>query len=619
MRSRASFFSAAVYRKNLSRLTPLWAVYLLVLLMILPLSLLSQADGRTFGAGDLQYLVLHTALRAGTYINLVYAAALAMVLHAWYYSSRSVNTIAALPIRREAWCLTNLLTALTCSLIPNALVALGIWAAAGTVGHAGGQPALWAFAMLTAEFVFFYGLASLCAAIVGQLAALPVLYVLLNYTAVILNYVTISVLSTFVYGMRDDGYQALSRLSPAFYLTNELQIVTKSVDDGYYCVFHGGTYLAAIGLVGLALFAVSFLLFRRRRMEAAGDVIAVPILQPVFRYCFTVFCALVLGVLAAVTFFSGQNGPPLPLMVFCLLLGGFLGYFTAVVLLKKSFRVFGREWVGFGVVAACLLAAVALMEFDVFGFERRIPDASEVESITLDGSAMWDSVVVTDEAHIADLITLHQSLLSQKHEQEALAAAYPSAESGTMDYVTVELIYQLRSGRILARSYRIYCTEALWLDDTSLARQYDEIVRDPYIVYLENTPSFDVTAAQVSYSYVGFYEADTGGYRTEELTGEEAFELYESCILPDLRDGLVGRSAVFQFDDHSQTEYQADIYLEFTYTVDGLRQTAGGSHGTIPLAVKSINIQPTEGSRTARWLEDQGFSLTLRADVPETF
>ncbi len=619
MRSRASFFSAAVYRKNLSRLTPLWAVYLLVLLMILPLSLLSQADGRTFGAGDLQYLVLHTALRAGTYINLVYAAALAMVLHAWYYSSRSVNTIAALPIRREAWCLTNLLTALTCSLIPNALVALGIWAAAGTVGHAGGQPALWAFAMLTAEFVFFYGLASLCAAIVGQLAALPVLYVLLNYTAVILNYVTISVLSTFVYGMRDDGYQALSRLSPAFYLTNELQIVTKSVDDGYYCVFHGGTYLAAIGLVGLALFAVSFLLFRRRRMEAAGDVIAVPILQPVFRYCFTVFCALVLGVLAAVTFFSGQNGPPLPLMVFCLLLGGFLGYFTAVVLLKKSFRVFGREWVGFGVVAACLLAAVALMEFDVFGFERRIPDASEVESITLDGSAMWDSVVVTDEAHIADLITLHQSLLSQKQEQEALAAAYPSAESGTMDYVTVELIYQLRSGRILARSYRIYCTEALWLDDTSLARQYDEIVRDPYIVYLENTPSFDVTAAQVSYSYVGFYEADTGGYRTEELTGEEAFELYESCILPDLRDGLVGRSAVFQFDDHSQTEYQADIYLEFTYTVDGLRQTAGGSHGTIPLAVKSINLQPTEGSRTARWLEDQGFSLTLRADVPETF
>ena len=619
MRSRASFFSAAVYRKNLSRLTPLWAVYLLVLLMILPLSLLSQADGRTFGAGDLQYLVLHTALRAGTYINLVYAAALAMVLHAWYYSSRSVNTIAALPIRREAWCLTNLLTALTCSLIPNALVALGIWAAAGTVGHAGGQPALWAFAMLTAEFVFFYGLASLCAAIVGQLAALPVLYVLLNYTAVILNYVTISVLSTFVYGMRDDGYQALSRLSPAFYLTNELQIVTKSVDDGYYCVFHGGTYLAAIGLVGLALFAVSFLLFRRRRMEAAGDVIAVPILQPVFRYCFTVFCALVLGVLAAVTFFSGQNGPPLPLMVFCLLLGGFLGYFTAVVLLKKSFRVFGREWVGFGVVAACLLAAVALMEFDVFGFERRIPDASEVESITLDGSAMWDSVVVTDEAHIADLITLHQSLLSQKQEQEALAAAYPSAESGTMDYVTVELIYQLRSGRILARSYRIYCTEALWLDDTSLARQYDEIVRDPYIVYLENTPSFDVTAAQVSYSYVGFYEADTGGYRTEELTGEEAFELYESCILPDLRDGLVGRSAVFRFDDHSQTEYQADIYLEFTYTVDGLRQTAGGSHGTIPLAVKSINIQPTEGSRTARWLEDQGFSLTLRADVPETF
>ena len=168
VRSKASFFSAAIYRKELTRLAPLWAVYLLLMLLILPLSVLTQSDGGTFTMGDLQHLVLSTTLRSSAYINLVYAAALALCLHSWYYSPRSVNAFAALPIRRETWFLTHLAAALTCSLVPNALAALGLLGASAASGLAGGGPALWTFAILSMEFLFFYGLAALCAYALGD-------------------------------------------------------------------------------------------------------------------------------------------------------------------------------------------------------------------------------------------------------------------------------------------------------------------------------------------------------------------------------------------------------------------------------------------------------------------
>ena len=206
-------------------------------------------------------------------------------------------------------------------------------------------------------------------------------------------------------------------------------------------------------------------------------MIAVRPLRPVLKYCVTIFCSLVLGVLTALTFFSGGSSPSLAAMLICLLAGGFVGYFMSEILLKKSFQVFRREWIGFGVFSLCLLAAALLMEMDAFGFERRVPAVSDVESITLDGSTFWNPAIVTEEAYIADLITLHQSIVSDKAEQEALAAQWPNGDQ--LDYTVIDLVYQLKNGRTLARTYRLYCTEEIWHDASSLPRQYADILQDP--------------------------------------------------------------------------------------------------------------------------------------------
>ena len=615
MQSRASFFIATVYRRNLTRFAPLWILYFVLWLVIMPLSVLSQGNSPYFNLGDLQRTVLYAALRYGNLINLVYAALIAMALYSWYFHPKSVNAMAALPIRREAFFLTNLLTALTVSLVPNLLIALLSWGAASMTGLPGCSAAAQWLGIVLLQVLFDYGAASLCAAIAGQLLALPALYLLLNFAAVVLNSVTVAVLSTFVYGMQGGGYTLPARFSPAFYMAARMDLVEKTAEAGgetvYYCVFHGWSYLFWIAAAGVVLLAAAFLLFRRRRMEAAGDVIAVRPLRPVLKYCFTAGCSLVLGVLAATTFFSGSNGPQLPAMVLCLLAGGFVGYFTSEILLKKTFHVFRREWIGFGAFSLCLLAAVGLMEFDVFGFERRVPDVSEVESITLGGSSFWENAIVTDEAYLADLITLHQSIISGKQQQEALARRWPD-DREDLDYTVVDLIYQLKNGKTLSRSYALYCTEEMWLDASSLPRQYADIIRDPYIITLVNVPNFDVSPASVDYSYLNVYDAETLSYQTEDLTSEEAYTLYTDCILPDLQEGLIGYSAPYYFEDTSETRYMADIYIGFSHI---LEDTPRAGQGRVTLGSAYLDVIPTVGSRTADYLEELGYHLILCSEA----
>ena len=82
MRSRASFFNGALYRKNLTRFAPLWIAYLLLLLVLLPMRVLSRANvAYQYEAADVVVQVLQMALNEGCLLNLLYACALAMCFH----------------------------------------------------------------------------------------------------------------------------------------------------------------------------------------------------------------------------------------------------------------------------------------------------------------------------------------------------------------------------------------------------------------------------------------------------------------------------------------------------------------------------------------------------------
>jgi len=600
MRSKISCCNGTVLRRNLIRFCPLWFSFLAVWIVILPLSIISGGEQAYRHAGDLGQHILTVASTGGCLITFSYAIMNVMAYSNYLYSTRSVNTICTLPIRRETMFLTGLITSLLVWLVPSLLVALLTWLSGAAIGLPAGALALRWLAITGLQYVFFLGFSNFCAALVGQILALPALYLLLNFTGIVVNIFARGILSSLVYGMpQNSSDYVLGRFSPVYNLLVHTGVTGTEISKDV-TVYHFARwgYLGVLAACGAALLVVSLFLLRRRRMESAGDIISVRCLRPVFKYCFTAGCSLVLGMLAASVLVGSQAAPHTIVILLCLLAGAFIGYFGAEMLLKKTIRVFRREWIGFGIFAAVLLCCIGALQFDLFGYERYVPDAQEVASVQFSGYS-YDSAPITDEAHIADILALHQGAVSLKHEQLTLQ----QDTGGKTSSAPFLFIYHLKSGRTVSRSYTISVTETQWRDPKSLARQFSAVYNDPALILLRTTPAYPISAQQILWPNVSSYDV-TDTYSGMTPTSEEAYELYTQAILPDLRDGLGGQSSLF-FDGSSDHAYTACVSMQFSRP--GEKDDSSNNDFY-------LNYTPVSGSRTEQWLLSHGVKLTLQSE-----
>lgn len=148
------------------------------------------------------------------------------------------------------------------------------------------------------ESLFFFGLATLCAFIVGNVFMLPALYGLLNFIAVLTDFMVNLLAQGFCFGLNSSYSGTVEWLSPVVYLvqkispnsTYETQWVTDRLGGQRYetsvltsVTLENGWLIAAYAAAGAALLGLAWLLYRRRRSESAGDVVAVGWMKPVFR------------------------------------------------------------------------------------------------------------------------------------------------------------------------------------------------------------------------------------------------------------------------------------------------------------------------------------------------
>ncbi|MGI9951869.1 DUF6449 domain-containing protein [Moorellaceae bacterium AZ2] len=216
-------------------------------------------------------------------------------------------------------------------------------------------------------------------------------------------------------------------------------------------IFTAGT-VAAYLLAAVATFAAAFFIYRLRQVEAAGDVVAFPLLRPVFKYGVTA-CAMLL----AGAYFANAYKGAFPVIIWGYVLGSFLGYFTAEALLQRSLKVWSsyRGYLGYGAVIAVLLAGMAA---DVTGYVRRVPDPEEVQKVyfgsnlgawihleRLKDVEKWDpryegETFFEDRSNIEYITRLHREL-----------AVNPDEKTGLTRYI----IYTLADGGYLARRYQV--------------------------------------------------------------------------------------------------------------------------------------------------------------------
>lgn len=608
MRSRTSFFNKAFSLSLLRRFWPLWALWLALLLAVglgdpLGYAPESYADHALYAA-ELNHVLLETGV--GLACACIAAGPLmAMFMLGYLYSPRACNMVCALPMKREEAYFTAVLTGLVPMLLADALTWLLILLRfSGVEGVAVSHIHLWLGLVLMGN-VGFYGMACFCGVLTGNAVVLPLVYVALGCAAAVIENTARAVLEMLVYGYASSG-ESFGWLAPIPCTLTTLQVVRRGTAEAGTVLWSpewtvaGVPYLAGVCAAGMVLMLLAALILKRRHMETAGDIVAVPVLRPIFRVCMAVGGGLVLTVFASDAFFGNR---PAAWVVFPLLiLGAALGYFAAEMLIKKTLRVFDHGWKKLAVICACLVLPFLLAELDVTGFEKRVPEPEAVESV----SVGYSQTELTEPASVEAVTQLHRELIAHKAENE---------KARRRAYTTLPLTYRMKDGTTLARAYRVPKDERAQQDPDSDLAAWQTLMNIPEARLRRVAADRDVRPETISRASliitrrIGARDGEMRYNDSVSLTPEQAASLWAEGLVPDAREGEIARWYVWASEEAraEETDISVDIELlsDAEMTVEVGSRTAGytGMRAYDPRDMLNVTVL-TCSEHTLTWLEE---------------
>ena len=588
MRSKTSCFNGTLLRKDLGRFWPLWCAYLAVWLVAVPLNQFLTLFGTSIRYYTPIQLVdtavsnlLDMGAGFGMWMGLISGCFFAMALFSYLCSARSVGMMHSFPIRREGLFCTHYLAG--CIVFFSSLAVTSLLAAAvqGAAGVLEWRNIALFFLCAAGQMLFFYSFGVFCTMFTGQILAVPVFYAALNVVAMALCQAVQALGGMFLYGYSGGGTPAWVRwLTPPYQLLSRLE-TTGTWNEELSCnVDHTVTGLGTLGvyiLAGLVLAGAALAVYRVRRSETAGDVVAVSWARHVFRFGVGICGALTVGqwlyYLIWSEFFEGTvKSPALPLALVCMVVLGLVGFFGAEMLLCKSFRVLRSGWKGAVVVTAVILMLGIGVGLDVTGVETRVPDAAAVKSVELSvGGNTYLSGTVKDPDTIEQILKLHREMIAGKQEEQLrkirFYAADPTEVQETTGQCTVTLCYQL--GRTqMRRSYELFYPYEEVEDPSSLIAQMGVLMQESTVQRAVVLDDSGLTAEELldrlsggSMIYPRTIYSDGGwGSSSYPFEADVARTVLEA-VLRDIDAGRAG-GTMFTKDGWEQTY---DNSLEFWY------------------------------------------------------
>ena len=532
MRSRTSFFDRRVSLHLLRRFWPLFLLWLTMLLVVGPLGLkVSAYEEPARYISSLRSELLSSG-RGAVWLSAAMGALMAMGMLSYLYFPRDCGLVNSLPLQRETVYFTAVITGLVPMLLTDVLVFALLWLFYGKYG-AGARYFLWWLEMTLLANVGFYGFACFCGTLTGNVLVLPAVYVVLNCTVAAFEAAVRGVFSALLYGYTFDKL-LLEWASPLLWLTEHAESailsrteLEKGIAADYVPIGLG--YFAGLCAAGIVFVLLGALMIRRRHMETAGEVVAVPILRPVFRACMALGCGMLGSMVMVEEFLRGLYGTgKFVVLAVSMCVFAALGWFIAEMLIKKTLRVFDHGWREIGVLCACLLVFTVLTKLDVAGYETRIPNAEDIETIDMTYVA---SSSITERESIDAWLDFHRGIIAHKAQNEA-------AESG--QWYGVPMYYRLKDGSTLRRYYKLPNDAASSADPTSDIRAWENINNLPEVRLKRVWADREITAADIRDAWVQVntkLAEDRFVTNNVVLTPAQAVSLWQEGIVPDAQAG----------------------------------------------------------------------------------
>jgi ABC-2 type transport system permease protein len=546
MTSPTSFINRGILLNDLKRFWWIGAGYLLGLLSV-PLAILTthtqmaqpmylqvaNRDGVLRDAYSQVFSLASPTLHMALLVLVPITTGL--LLFHYLQDSRAADMLHALPVKRSAIYHTHILSGLLLLIVPFLLTALASWMVIGGLGitQVGALVVLnWlGFSLL---FLLLFFLTSVFAGMLtGMTTVQAALSFLLLLLPVGLSYLLLSNVRLYAYGFAYEYYAKGAFYSPFF------RMVEPST-------LHAGG-VAVLLAICAALYLAGWYLYRRRRLEAAGDAIAFGFLRPVFQYGIAFFCTMWVGLY----FFRSQDGS-LGWTDVGYFLGSLIAYFLCEALLRKSPHIFDRKAVqGYGVLALAIGLLVVWLNYGLGGFEQRLPALDQVQSVYLgNGFPIVQHVTgygidttgqiapaipagtqggttgsylplpqpptaYHDADSIADILALQRALVANRGREKALGLANESR----LQTAPLCLVYNLKNGGHLYREYRV--------DLSGYTRELQPLYESSEYKYL-HYPILEINPGDAQMMEIGLGEANKDVKLTDPRVVRQAVAALQS-------------------------------------------------------------------------------------------
>ena len=553
------------------------------------------------------------------FINLVYAALLTQLLLGDLYSPRLSHGLRSLPITPGGWFGTQVILGIV-SVLPGILIS-GIILATMLTAYRIYILVFLGYAFLS--FLFFYGAALLCAVCAGNRLGMLLLYCVVNFIGLFYGWTVIRVFCPLIYGIYLPNFSVIFvpvvqmyDQRPFGYTYQQNLAVSAGVNDETFRASYfssanlesvwltGGVWvILGFAALGCVLIAIAMVLLRRRKAENVGDLLAFKQLNAVM----LVICSICTGLLLHMIAWSYDWDLQLP----TLFLGLVLGYYAALMLIKRQTNVFNRKTllplVGIMGITLALLTATGL---DLFGIASRVPQAEQVEKVRISQMSGPEYPISSSQPEdIAVALQIQQECLDAHRQAEErrplLERIFGSEEQSPLDESAgrtewITLSFTLKNGRQFDRLYYINSSfpsiqplKARWsspeyLFNVELLDENHQFDRALLKKKLEAaTAQCNCNAGELYYTPA-----------THQL-GEQEIDQVLDAILLDCQEGTMAQGTLF----HQDYSYDAINFYFPHYNRDGDKYTL----------TCIVHVYP-DSKHTMQFLTDHGFHTSIEAE-----
>ena len=597
MKSRTSSFNLTVFKKDLTRFAPAWAVYSVILL--LGLLGITNENHAYYRITNLEQAVVLMC-----FVNLFYAPVVVQLLFGDLYNARLCNALHALPVTRKSWFLTHTAAGIAFSVVPNVVISL-LALIIMNLGAGWTAVLLWLLAV-TLQYLFFFGTAVLCVMLSGNRLGQVATYAIIQFAGFLAYCLAVNLYEPLLYGILIPE-EPFTFTSPLMYLSQHTDVIlvdyarlTDALGDfvGFeiYSVTFGESwiYMAVCAALGLLALAGGMELYRKRKLECAGDFVAFAQLQSVVTVLVTIFAG------GFVYMFGETFG--LNVLGYVMLAAGMIvGFFGCRMLLERTTRVFRKKtFLGCGVIMTIFALTLVLTYVDPAGITRYQPEADEVESITFSNAYTLGRhgdfpCTVTEETEIRELMEVHSACITKA------ASAMPVGTEEVYNTYSFRLEYKLKNGKTVDRFYSIYPT-------SPAGRTLKK--------YFSSTEAV-----------LGFAEEEIPGmtqYVCSLYTDGYAFNIYElgdldvagmlQAIAADCREGNMAQQSGYHYPanydllGYERSELDETVaYLEIGWDTELMKDVAlENGRGTVSAVTYSTVRVYRSCANTLAWMEESG-------------